>query len=313
MKVFLTGGTGVIGRPTVARLVEAGHHVRAVARRDDAAQWLREIGAEPMAVDLFDAGAVRDAIVGSEAVLHLATNVPAYPKAARPKSWAGHNRLRTEATRNLVDAARGAGVRRMVKESVTFVYADGGSAWLDESAPLIAELGMIAPTIEGEKIALELAEDDAETVVLRFGLFYGGVGNRGTDEMLKLARSRRSLVAGRPGAFMSSIYADDAAAAVVAALDAPTGIYNVVDDEPLTRREALDAFAAAFGTKQLRLNPSWAIRLVAGPAADALTASQRVSNGKLRNATGWSPAFPSLREGWTADASRRARQEVPNA
>ena len=79
------------------------------------------------------------------------------------------------------------GVRRIVKESVTFVYADGGDAWLDENAPLIAKLGMIAPTIDGEKIALELADGDAEAVVLRFGLFYGGAGNRGTDEMLKLA------------------------------------------------------------------------------------------------------------------------------
>lgn len=313
MRVFLTGGTGVIGRPTVARLVGAGHTVRAVARRDDAAKQLREAGVEPVAVDLFDAAAVRDAVVGSEAVLHLATNVPPYPKMGRPKNWTMHNRLRTEATRNLVDAARESGVRRMLKESVTFVYADGGDSWLDEDAPLIADLGMIAPTIDGEKIALELADGDAAAVVLRFGLFYGGAGNRGTDEMLKLARSRRSLMAGKPGAFMSSIHADDAAAAVVAALDAPTGIYNVADDEPLTRRAALDTFAAAFGTKKLHLTPTWAIRLVAGSATEALTASQRVSNRKLREATGWSPTFPSMREGWAVDAARRAEQEATNA
>ena len=313
MKVFLTGGTGVIGRPTAAQLVEAGHSVCAVARRDDAAKQLREVGVEPVAVDLFDADAVRDAVTGCEAVLHLATNVPPYPKMGRPKNWTMHNRLRTEATRHLVDAARETGVRRMVKESVTFVYADGGDAWLDESAPLIANLGMIAPTVDGEKIALELAEGDAETVVLRFGLFYGGAGNRGTDEMLQLARTRRSLVAGKPGAFLSAIHADDAAAAVVAALEAPTGIYNVADDKPFTRRAALDTFAAAFGTKKLRLNPTWAIRLVAGAATEALTASQRVSNRKFRAATGWSATYPSLREGWAADAARRTSQEVRNA
>jgi nucleoside-diphosphate-sugar epimerase len=204
-------------------------------------------------------------------------------------------------------------VRRIVKESVTFVYADGGDAWLDETAPLIANLGMIAPTIDGEKIALELADGDADAVVLRFGLFYGGAGNRGTDEMLRVARSRRSLLAGKPGAFMSSIHADDAAAAVVAALEAPTGIYNVADDEPLTRRAALDTFAAAFGTKKLHLTPTWAIRLVAGSATEALTASQRVSNRKLRTATGWSPTYPSMREGWAADVARRTTQEVRNA
>jgi nucleoside-diphosphate-sugar epimerase len=150
-------------------------------------------------------------------------------------------------------------------------------------------------------------------VVLRFGLFYGGAGNRGTDENLKLARSRRSLLAGKPGAYMSAIYADDAAAAVVAALAVPTGIYNVVDDDPLTRREALDTFAAAFGTKRLHLNPTWAMRLLAGAASEVFTASQRCTNRKFRDATGWSPTFPSQREGWAAAAAQRARQEVTNA
>jgi nucleoside-diphosphate-sugar epimerase len=313
MKVFLTGGTGVIGRPTVAKLIEVGHTVRAAARRDAAAEQLRDAGAEPVALDLFDAAAVRDALVGSEAVLHIATNVPPMSKMARPKAWTTHNRLRTEATRNLVDAAREAGVRKLVKESITFIYADGGDAWLDESSPLIPELGLLAPTVDGEQIALELADGDAETVVLRFGLFYGGVGNRATDEMLRLARWRGSMVAGQADAFMSSVHADDAAAAVIAALDVPSGIYNVTDDEPLTRRAALDAFAAAFDTKKLRTNPHWAVRLLAGSGGAALTASQRVSNQKLRTAAGWAPSFPSLREGYAFEAARRAGQGATSA
>ena len=105
-----------------------------------------------------------------------------------------------------------------MKESVSFVYADGGDRWLDEESPLLADLGLLAPTVEGENIALELATD-GEAVVLRFGLFYGGVGNRAIDEMLKLAKVRSSMLAGNPDAYMSSIHADDAAAAVVAALD----------------------------------------------------------------------------------------------
>ena len=76
------------------------------------------------------------------------------------------------------------------------------------------------------------------------------------------------MVAGKPDAYMSSIHADDVATAVVAALDVPSGIYNVCDDEPLTRRDALDAFAAAFDLKRLRTNPAWLLRLIAGPAAD---------------------------------------------
>jgi nucleoside-diphosphate-sugar epimerase len=305
MKVFVTGATGVIGRPTVARLVEAGNEVRAVARRADAATELRNAGAEPVTVDLFDAAAVRDAVAGADAIAHLATNVPPFPQLLRAKAWGMHNRLRTEGTRNLVDAARATGVSRIVKESVTFSYADGGDAWLDESSPLQATPGLLAPAIDGEQIALELADGAGSAVVLRFGLFYGGIGNRGTDEMLRVARGRGSMIAGKPGAYMSSLHAEDAASAIVAALDAPTGIYNVCDDEPLTRREVLDAFAAEFGTGRLHTNPSWLIRLLAGAAAGALTSSQRVSNRKFRTTTGWAPKYPSVREGYRAVHDQR--------
>ena len=151
MKVFLTGGTGVAGRSLVPLLVGAGHDVRAVCRREEAAGSLREAGVEPVSVDLFDADAVERAVVGSEAVIHLATNVPRLSRAARPKGWDTHNSLRTEATRNLVTAARSAGAQRFVKESITFVYRDAADAWIDESAPLQEELGLLKPTIEGQR------------------------------------------------------------------------------------------------------------------------------------------------------------------
>jgi nucleoside-diphosphate-sugar epimerase len=260
-------------------------------------------------VDLFAADAVNTAVKGVDAIAHLATNVPPFPQLIRAKAWSTHNRLRTEATRNLVDAARENGIGRIVKESITFIYADGGDAWLDESAPLIAKPGLMAPTLDGEQIALGLADTGGEAVALRFGLFYGGE-NRGTDEMLRLARTRSSMVAGKGSAYMSSIHAEDVATAVVAALGAPSGIYNVCDDEPLTRRDALDAFSAAFDLKRLRTNPSWVMKLLAGPAAASLIASQRVSNRKFRDATGWSPTYPSLREGWKAERSKR---ETTNA
>ncbi len=265
---------------------------------------MKAAGAEPVTVDLFDAAGISAAVAGTDAIAHLATNVPPFPQLVRTKAWATHNRIRTEGTRNLVDAARANGIGRILKESITFVYADGGDAWLDETAPIIAQLGLMAPTIDGEKIALELGEDGGAAVVLRFGLFYGGA-NRGTDEMLRLARWRASMVAGKGSSFMSSIHAEDVATAVVAALDAPTGIYNVCDDEPLTRRDALDAFSAAFDVGRLRTNPTWIMKLLAGPAAASLIASQRVSNRKFRDATGWSPMYPSLREGWKAERTKR--------
>jgi nucleoside-diphosphate-sugar epimerase len=301
MKVFLTGATGAIGPSTVRALLDAGHDVRAVARDADKAARLREEGAEPVIVDVFDADAVRSATAGCDAVAHLATNVPPISRMARRGSWATHNRLRTEATRHLLAAADAHGIDTVVKESVTFVYPDRGDRWIDESVPPDGRVTLLAPTLEGEELVTDY---DARGVVLRFGLFYGP-SSRSVDEGLRLARWRASTVAGPADAYLSSIHTDDVATAVVAALDAPSGVYNVVDDNPLPRRAYLDAFAGAFDLPTLRLTPTWVLRIVAGASAGALTASQRVANRRFRTATGWEPAYPSAHEGWAGIAETR--------
>jgi nucleoside-diphosphate-sugar epimerase len=304
MNVFLTGATGAIGPATVRGLVEQGHRVRAVARTDEKAAQLRAQDAEAVAVDLFDGDAVKAAVDGSEAVLHLATNVPTLGRIARMKSWATHNELRTTATKLLLDAARTTSATRFVKESVTFSYPDSGDAWIDETKPPDDSIAMLAPTLEGERMIEGFTAGGGTGVVLRFGLFYGPT-SRGVDELLRLARWRMSMVAGKPDAYISSIHTDDVAGAVVAALDAPAGIYNAVDDEPVTRREYLDAFSAAFGLRKLHPAPAWLLRLTSGSAAEAVIRSWRVSNRKLHDATGWSPRYPSVREGWPAVAKAR--------
>jgi nucleoside-diphosphate-sugar epimerase len=305
MKVFLTGATGVAGRTTVRALVRAGHDVRAVSRRPESDAVLEASGATPVTVDLFDADAVERAVVGTEAVVHLATNVPTLRRAGRPKGWDMHNRLRVEATRHLVAAARSVGAARFVKESISFVYADGGDEWLTERSPVLTDSDALAPTLEGERIAAGFAIDGGDAVVLRFGLFYGGDGNRGTGESLSLARLGRSMIAGRPDAFVSSIHCDDVAGAVVASLGAPAGVYNVVDDEPLRRRDYLAAFGESFGIRPPRPTPPAVVRVLGGKSAAAgLVASQRVRNGAFREATGWAPQFPSAREGWPQVAAR---------
>jgi nucleoside-diphosphate-sugar epimerase len=309
MKVFLTGATGAIGPAAVRGLLEKGHELRAVARSDDKAALLRELGAEPVAVDLFDADAVKGALDGSGAVLHLATNVPPLRRMATKKGWAMHNQLRTTATEMLVDAALTTGVAKFVKESVTFVYPDGGDAWIDETTPPDESIEMLQPTLEGERIVDRFTAGGGQGVVLRFGSFYGPTA-RATDEALRLTRWRMSIVGGKPEAFVSSIHTDDVASSAVAALDAPAGIYNVVEDEPVTRREYLDAFSAAFGVRRLRPTPTWLVKLASGAAAAAVIRSWRISNRKLRDATGWAPRYPSVREGWPAVAAAR---EASNA
>jgi len=220
------------------------------------------------------------------------------------KGWATHNRLRTAATERLVDAALATGARTFVKESVTFVYPDEGDAWIDETTPPDESIEMLRPTLEGERIVDRFTAGGGRGIVLRFGLFYGPTA-RGTDEALRLARWRMSMVGGKPEGYLSSVHTDDVAGAAVAALDAPAGIYNAVEDEPVPRRDYLDAFTDAFGIRKLRPMPTWLVRLTSGSAAAAVIRSWRVSNKKLRDATGWSPRYPSVREGWPALARER--------
>ncbi|MGH9026485.1 MAG: NAD-dependent epimerase/dehydratase family protein [Acidimicrobiia bacterium] len=302
MKIFVTGATGAIGRAAVPQLVAAGHEVRAVARTEGKAATVRAAGAEPVPVDLFDPDAVRDAVAGSEGIAHLATHIPAMRQAMRKSAWEDNNRLRTEATRNLVAAARAADTRLLIKESITFIYPDCGADWIDEDVPVLAAGPLVVPTLEGERIATDFTDDGHRGVVLRFGLFYGP-DNRMIDQGLRMARWRASMLAGRAGAYMASIHVDDAGAAVASAIDAPAGIYNVGDDEPLTRREYLDAFSAAFELPKLRVTPGWVLKMLAGKNAGLLLASQRVANARFRTATNWSPAYRSAREGWTAVAA----------
>jgi nucleoside-diphosphate-sugar epimerase len=304
MRVFLTGATGAIGPAAVRGLLEKDHQVRAVARTDDKAAQLRAQGAEPVAVDLFDGDAVKVAVDGCEAVLHLATNVPPLRRMASKKGWATHNRIRTSATKNLVDAALATGATTFLKESVSFVYPDGGDAWIDETTPPDESIKMLRPTLEGERIVDRFSAGGRRGIVLRFGLFYGSTA-RGTDEALRLARWRMSMVGGKPEGYLSSVHTDDVAGAAVAALDAPAGIYNAVEDEPVTRRDYLDAFTDAFSIRKLRPMPTWLVKLASGSAAAAVIRSWRVSNKKLRDATGWSPRYPSVREGWPAVARER--------
>jgi nucleoside-diphosphate-sugar epimerase len=295
-RVFVTGATGVVGRAAVPALVAAGHRVTGVARSDEAARRLHAAGATPVAVDLFDAEAVRVAVSGHTALVHLATAIPPMHRMHRSAAWDLNHRLRVDATRALLAAARAHAIVRVVKESVTFPYLDGGDRWLDERAPV--DPGPVwRPTLEGEALVDAFTAEGGRGVVLRFGMLYAGDA-RSTMELRRLARLRLAPLPGRPEAFVSSIRADDAATAIVAALDAAPGPYNVVDDRPLRRTEYATVVARAFGVGRLRALPEAPLRWLGGDGARALAASQRVSNRAFITATGWSPRWPDAAQGW---------------
>lgn len=301
MKVFVTGGTGVVGTRAVPALVAAGHDVTAVARGDAKVELVRSMGATPVEVGLFDASAVKDAVAGHEAVVHLATNIPPMSKAARPKAWDTNERLRREASNHLVDAALAAGAARYVQESICFPYLDQGDAWIDEEAPL-DHVGPFAGSAVAEAAAARLSAAGGTGVVLRFAQFHGP-GSSHVTTFNALVRKRINPFVGDPDAYTSFIHADDAGTAVATALTLPAGIYNVADDEPMTRGAAGSIVAQTLGVKPPKAIPA-ALRAVTPGSGKLLMKSLRISNRKLKDASGWTPRHPSIRGSWATSSPR---------
>jgi nucleoside-diphosphate-sugar epimerase len=269
------------------------------ARSPAKADQLRGQGAEPVTVDLFDPTSVRAAVDGCQAAVHMATNIPPLQKGWKGSAWATNDRLRREGTRVLADAARDAGVEVLVKETVSFFYRDGGDAWIDEDWP-IDRLPFSAASLDAEDTALAYTEDGRRGITLRFGLFYSADA-RALEEGLRMARFGFGPMIGPAEAYRASIHVDDAAAAVLAALDAPAGAYNVAD-EPITNAQWNAAFASAFGLKRLRSTPRLVMRL-GGKKLAVLGASRRIDSGRFRSATGWEPVYPDATVGLPAVAA----------
>jgi 2-alkyl-3-oxoalkanoate reductase len=310
MKVFVAGASGAIGRPLVAQLVAAGHEVTGMTRRQERAAAIREAGAEAVVCDVFDAEELNQAVAvaAPEVVVHALT---ALPPSFKPKSdyLAATNRVRTEGTRNLLAAAQAAGARRMVAESVAFFYEPEGDWVKGEEARLFVDpQGRFAA---GRDALVELERrvtgaEGLEGVVLRFGWFYGpGTYYDRDGSMAEETQKRRNPIVGAGTGRFSFIHVEDAATAIVAALDqgAP-GVYNVVDDEPAQLREWLPVYAEALGAKPPRRVPAWLARLVAGAdLAGAAISMRGASNAKAKRELGWRPAHPSWREGFRESLS----------
>jgi 2-alkyl-3-oxoalkanoate reductase len=307
VKVFVTGATGVIGRRVVPPLVKAGHDVTAAARSAEKAATLRQAGAHAVALDLFDRDAVRRTVAGHDTIVNLATHMPASSTRMllMPGAWRENDRIRREGSAILVDAAIAGGATRFIQESFAPIYPDCGDRWIDEQVtPRPASYNRTI--LDAERSAERFTESGGVGVVLRFAGFYGPDA-RHVHEMLPYIRKGWAPIPGSPDAFWSSVTHDDAATAVVAALDVPAGIYNVTDDEPLRRREYFQALANALGVRPPKLPPAWVTPLM-GSVGELLARSLRISNQKLRRATTWTPTYPSAREGWPAvvAALRRA-------
>jgi nucleoside-diphosphate-sugar epimerase len=296
--VLVAGATGAIGIRAVTRMIEAGHEVSGLARSASATERLVSVGARPVLAGLGDVAALQAAMAGHDAVVNLATHVPPLRSAALGWAWRQDDWIRTEGSRLLGVSALAAGVGRLVQESVTFLYADGG-------AELITEQSALAPNPRSQRAVMAAAANAQRfvaagrtAVILRFGQVYGP--DRNSAELLGRVRAGRPAVLGTPDGWLTPLHADDAAAAVLAALHCEGGTYNV-GEEPVRRSSwsaALGCAAAGPGGRPARFYPPLAQRL-AGPRAEPLRRSLRVSSESFQAATGWRPAFGCTQDGWS--------------
>jgi 2-alkyl-3-oxoalkanoate reductase len=296
MKIFVTGATGVIGRRAVPLLVQRGHTVSGVSRSPQKSSELARAGAEPVHVDLFDLDAVRAAVKGHDAVINLATSIPPSSKVFLPWAWRPTARIRRYVSANIASAARQVGVERLLQESFAPIYADGGDQWITETSP-VKTVRYNRSVLDAERAASNFTSAGGTGIIVRFAGFYGPDSDFTTDQ-INMVRKGWAPLLGSPDGYISVVTHDDAARAVVQLLNAPAGIYNVVDDEPLTKREYFQSLARVLHVEKLRFPPTW-IHHFLGSIGELLSRSQRISNQKLRS-IGWAPTYPSAREGWKA-------------
>ena len=329
MKVFVTGGTGLVGRHVIAALRARGDSVRALARSEASAAALARAGAEPARGDLSDAARLDAAIDGCDAVVHSAATVLA---GGRWEAWREVNVLGTE---RVVRSAARSGAR-VVHVSSVAVYGRSRAGIDRPGDDEDVDLGRVPAVREPyarSKREAELAlwrvarETGLRAVALRPCVLYGEGDRHFSPRVARMLRRGLVPLIGGGGNRMTVVYAGNVAAAVTAALDRPdvTGPFNVTNDGRLTLREFVERFASGLGVtpRWLRLPRgvvwsvarAWDATIGAVSASDALSLSvavqflagdNRFSSARAERELGWRPAFDAAEAAVRTGASFRA-------
>lgn len=278
MKIFVAGASGAAGRLLLPMLREAGHTVTALTRSEFHLPMLRELGAQPVVGDVLNRDTVFAALEAArpDVVIHQLTDLTG-------RDFAANNRLRIEGTRHLVDASRAVGVERMIAQSFYGAYGPGSGPAREEDALDVDAPPPRGSTARGVQALEQAVAEMPAGVVLRYALFYGP-GTWYTRESWTTDQIRRGEITATD-AVVSFIHVMDAARAALLALDWPSGVWNIADDEPAPGTEWVPLYAQLVGAPPPPVQPGrqpW---------------ERGESNAKAR-ALGWRPLFPTWREGF---------------
>ncbi|MGE7935554.1 NAD-dependent epimerase/dehydratase family protein [Bacillus paramycoides] len=277
MEIFVAGATGVIGRSLIPMLIKNGHTVYAMIRNESQIELMKKVGALPVIANVFNRNAVFSVLEEAkpDVVIHQLTSLSSW-------NFEDNAKIRIEGTRNLVDAAKNVGVKKIISQSISWAYESG-----DKLATETDPLDFYAPmprqvTINGIAKLEETVSELPEAVILRYGTLYGP-GTWYAENGVFANQVRNNEIIATDG-ISSFIHVEDAARAAMLALDWPSGIVNIVDDHPATSKEWLPIYAAAIEAAEPKVQVgknSW---------------ERGASNNKARKEFRWKPLFPSWYE-----------------
>lgn len=305
MRVFVAGASGAVGKRLIPVLVKAGHKVIGMTRSPEKRGLVQASGADCIAADALDRQAVLREVQRAQpdVLVHEMTAIPQVLDLRKfDQQFALTNRLRTEGTDNLLEAAQAAGVQRFVAQSYAgWPYARVGGPIKTEEDPLDPNppAAFRASLAAIQHLELKVSHTaDIDGIVLRYGSFYGP-GTSGAW-ILGQIRNRRLPIVGKGRAVWSFIHIDDVATATLAAIEggAP-GIYNIVDDEPAAVSEWLPELARIARAKPPMHIPAWIAKFAIGEAGVIMmTEARGSSNQKAKNTLGWQPRWKNWRDGF---------------
>lgn len=308
MKVFVTGGTGALGKFLLPQLLENGHEVVALTRSANKAELIERTGVTSVIADPLNKQQLTAAVrrAEPEVIIHELSALSGVGNFRKfDQEFALTNRFRTEVTDTLLAAARTIGTRRFIAQSFCgWPYAKKGGPVKTEEDPLDPKPPeSFTKTLAGIRYLEEKMRSTTflEGLALRYGTFYGpgnSIGKGGA--VYKTVRRRQLPIIGGGGAIWSFIHTMDAARATVAAIShgAP-GVYNIVDDEPAKVSVWLPALARAIGAKPPYKIPHWLGELLVGKAGVAMMTQIRgCSNAKAKQELNWKPVYSSWRVGF---------------
>jgi nucleoside-diphosphate-sugar epimerase len=301
VRVFVAGGTGVVGQRLVSQLVARGHQVTATTTNAAKLGLLARLGADGVVMDGLDAVSVGEAVAAArpDTIVHQMTSIARKPDMRHMDRWfAATNRLRTEGTDHLLAAAEAAGVTNFVAQGYASWNGIREGGWVKtEEDRLDPMAGTSAAPVMVAVRHVEEVVVKAGGAVLRYGWFYGPGA---VEELVELVRKRQFPLVGGGAGYCSWVHLDDAASATVLAVEQKArGVFNIVDDEPAPASQWMPYLAACAGAKRPMRVPVWLARLLAGQVAvTVMTEGRGFSNAKAKRELGWQLRYPSWRQGF---------------